>query len=172
MNAVVLALALALLIAAPAPAALRPVRRLSAVARPSAVRLSWRDRSRGETRYEVRRRGRRVRLPAGRTVWRDRKVTPGTRYRYTVRACRRRRCAKGRSVKVTTPRRRGHARLGEPGGQPGQPGGQPGGSAPGGDAFAGSPVIGGCPILPQDNPWNSDVSHASVDTSHDYIGSP
>ena len=39
------------------------------------------------------------------------------------------------------------------------------------DAFAGSPVIGGCPILPKRSPWNTDISQAPVDTSHDYIGS-
>ena len=32
-------------------------------------------------------------------------------------------------------------------------------------------MIGGCPIFPADNPWNTDVSRTPVDTSHDYIGS-
>jgi hypothetical protein len=34
-----------------------------------------------------------------------------------------------------------------------------------------TPVIGGCPVFPADNPWNQDVSRAPVDSSHDYIGS-
>jgi hypothetical protein len=41
----------------------------------------------------------------------------------------------------------------------------------GDDPIAGSPMIGGCPVFPKDNPWNTDVSQAPVDTSHDYIGS-
>jgi hypothetical protein len=34
-----------------------------------------------------------------------------------------------------------------------------------------SPAIGDCPMFPPDNPWNTDISTAPVDTSHDYIGS-
>jgi hypothetical protein len=165
MRTVLAALALALLIATPAQARLRPVARLKAKAVASGVRLTWRDRSHGETRYEVRRAGRHVRLRANRRRFTDRRAAPATRYRYTVRPCRRKRCAKARRVTVTT-RARG-------GGAPGSTGGGTGGSggAPGGDAFAGSPAVGACPIFPSDNPWNTDVSDASVDTSHDYIGS-
>ena len=141
--------------AVPAEARLRPVARLSADAGPDLVRLIWRDRSRGETRYEVRRTGRRVRLRANRQRFLDRRIAPATRYRYTVRPCRRKRCARARSVKVTT--------LGR--------GGTPGDGAPGGDRFAGSPVIGDCPVFPDDNPWNTAVAGAPVDTSHEYIGS-
>jgi hypothetical protein len=114
------------------------------------VRLTWKDRARGETRWVVRRTGRKVKLKAGRTSWRDRKVTAGVRYRYTVRPCRRKHCAKGRSVSVTALRDRS-----APGGGPGSP------AAPA-DPFAGSPVIGGCPIFPRDDPWNTDISHAPV----------
>ena len=32
-------------------------------------------------------------------------------------------------------------------------------------------MIGACPVFPKDNPWNTDISQAPVDTSHDYIGS-
>ena len=163
MRAVLAAIALALLLAAPADARLRPVAKLQAKAGAGGVRLTWRDRSRGETRYEVRRTGRRVRLGANRRRFTDHRVAPARRYRFSVRPCRRARCARARRVTVTT-RPRG---AGLPGGDE-APGGAGG---PGGDAFAGSPVIGGCPILPRDNPWNTDVSQAPVDTSHDYIGS-
>jgi hypothetical protein len=162
MRAVVAALALALLLAAPADARLRPAAKLKAKADASSVRLTWKDRSRGETRYVVRRTGRRVRLKANRRRFVDRRVKPATRYRYSVRACRRKRCARARRVTVRTP-----ARAIAPGGG----GGGGGGGAPGGDAFAGSPTIGGCPIFPKDNPWNTDVSAFPVDTAHDYIGS-
>jgi hypothetical protein len=47
----------------------------------------------------------------------------------------------------------------------------PGRSAPDSGSFAGSPTAGSCPIFPNDNPWNADVSQAPVDTSHDYVGS-
>jgi hypothetical protein len=47
----------------------------------------------------------------------------------------------------------------------------PGGIAPGSGNFAGSPTAGACSIFPNDNPWNTDISQAPVDTSHDYIGS-
>jgi len=154
MRTVLAAVALALLMAAPAQARLKPAAKLAASATTSGVHLTWKDRARGETRYEVRRAGRKVRLKRNRKAWTDRRVAPATRYRYTVRPCRRKRCARRRSVTITT-------RAGVPGG----------GSAPGSDAFAGSPTIGGCPIFPKDNPWNTDVSQAPVDTSHDYIGS-
>jgi len=163
MRALVAAMALAVLFAIPAEARLRPVAKLSAKANAGGVRLTWRDRSRGETRYEVRRAGRRVRLKANRRRFVDRRVKPATRYRYKVRPCRRKRCAKARTVRVTT-----LPRGGSPGAGAGE--GAPSGGAPGGgDRFAGSPTIGDCPIFPNDSPWNTDVSHAPVDTSHDYI---
>jgi hypothetical protein len=147
-----------LLLAAPADAKLRPVGKLKARADASGVRLTWKDRSRGETRYVVRRSGRKVRLKRNRRRFTDRRVKPTTRYRYSVRACRRKRCAKVRRVTVRTP-----ASSVAPGAG--------GGGAPGTGAFAGSPTIGDCPVFPNDNPWNTDVSKAPVDTSHDYIGS-
>ena len=162
MRTLLAAVALALLIATPAQARLRPAAGLKAKAGASGVKLTWRDRSRGETRYEVRRAGRRVRLKANRRRFTDRRTAPATRYRYSVRPCRRRRCAKARRVTVTT-----RARAGAPGSGPGAGGG----GAPGGGAFAGSPLIGGCPVFPAGNPWNTDVSRAPVDRSHDYIGS-
>ncbi|HYI17583.1 MAG TPA: hypothetical protein VD836_02685, partial [Solirubrobacteraceae bacterium] len=158
MRALLAAVVLALLITTPAQARLRPVAGLKAKASTAGVKLTWRDRSRGETRYEVRRTGRRVRLKANRRRFTDRRIKPAKRYRYSVRPCRRKRCARARRVTVRTP-----ARAGAPG--------APGGGAPGGGAFAGSPVIGGCPVFPADNPWNTDVSRAPVDTAHDYIGS-
>jgi hypothetical protein len=138
-----------LLMSAPAQARLRPAAHLKAAAHASSVRLSWKDRARGETRYEVRRRGRHVRLHAGRTAWTDRRVAPAKTYRYTVRPCRRKRCARGRSVTVRTPA----------------------GSSPGSTSAEGVPAIGQCPLFPADNPWNTDISQAPADTSHDYIGS-
>jgi hypothetical protein len=160
MRAVLAALALALLLAAPADARLRPVGKLKARATATTVTLTWRDRSRGETRYVVRRTGRTVKLRRNRHRFTDRRVKPGRRYRYSVRACRKRRCAKVRRVTVRTP---------SPGGDaapaPGGIGGAPG------TAFSGSPTIGDCPIFPTDNAWNTDVSNAPVDRSHDYIGS-
>jgi hypothetical protein len=148
-------LGISLLAAPPAGARLRPANHLKAAASSTSVRLTWKDRARGETRYEVRRKGRKVRLRAGRRSWTDRRVATATTYRYVVRPCRRRHCAKGRSVKVTTPEQSN----------------APGGSAPGSGSFAGSPTAGACSIFPNDNPWNTDISQAPVDTSHDYVGS-
>jgi len=158
MRALLAAFALALLFAAPAEARLRPVAKLKAKADVSGVRLTWKDRSRGETRYVVRRTGRRVKLKRNRHRFTDRRVKPATRYRYSVRACRKKRCARVRRVTVRT---RAANVAPVPGG---------GGGAPG-SAFAGSPTIGNCPIFPNDNAWNTDVSRAPVDTSHNYIGS-
>lgn len=169
-----LVLVIALVLPASAQARLKPVTRLKARAGATSVVVTWRDRSRGETRYEVIKRSgansrrRKVKLRAGRRRWTDRRVVPGTRYRYTVRACRRRRCARGRSLSATTPREPDFAGAGgptAPGGAAGTP------TSPPGVPTAGSPVIGGCPVFPKSNPWNTDVSRAPVDTSHDYIGS-
>jgi hypothetical protein len=151
----VVALGISLLAAPPAGARLRSANHLKAVASATSVHLTWKDRARGETRYEVRRKGRNVRLRAGRKSWTDRRVASATNYRYVVRPCRRKHCAKGRSVKVTTPVK----------------GTSPGAGAPGSGSFAGSPTAGACSIFPNDNPWNTDVSQAPVDTSHDYVGS-
>ena len=142
-------------LAAPAHAKLHSVAHLSARAVGETARLHWSDRARGETRYEVRRRGLRVRLARNRTAYTDRAVKPGTRYRYSVQPCRGARCAPARTVAFTLP-------------APLPPAPSP---PPPGDQFAGSPTIGGCPIFPSENPWNTDISRAPVDTSHDYIGS-
>ena len=121
------------------------------------MRFTWRDRSRGETRYEVRRTGRRARLKANRRRFTDRRVKPATRYRYCVRACRRKRCARARRVTVRT--------------RPSAPGGPACPARPGRRRVRRQPAIGSCPLFPSDNPWNTDVSNAPVDSSHDYIGS-
>jgi hypothetical protein len=131
------------------------------------VRLRWRDRSRGESRWEVWRGGRRrAVLKADSTRWTDRHVRVGTRYGYRVRPCRRSRCAKSRTVRITV--RRATAAPGT-----GTAGGTPGTGAPGADPFAGSPTMGGCPIFPKDNPWNTDVSGYPVDRAQSdaYVGS-
>src|ERR1700742_2463533 len=100
MRAVLAALALALLVAAPADAKLRPVSKLHAKPTATTVKLTWKDRSRGETRYVVRRKGRTVKLKRNRHRFTDRRVKPGHKYRYSVRACRKKRCAKVRRVSV------------------------------------------------------------------------
>jgi hypothetical protein len=125
------------------------------------VRLHWRDRSRGETRWEVLRGAKRKILKANRTSYTDRTVRAGSTYAYRVRACRRKRCAKAVKVRVTVRRS-----LGSPGGAS-----PPG--ATGGDAFAGSPMVGGCPVFPKSNPWNTDISGYPVDRAQSdaYIGS-
>jgi hypothetical protein len=157
MRLLVAALAAVLLIAAPADARLRAVTKLKAVAKGDAVRLTWKDRATGESRYEVRRTGLSARVARNRTTYTDRKAKAGTRYRYSVRACRGKRCAKARTVRFTLPAAKKPAPT------------APVPQAPA-DAFAGSPTIGGCPVFPSDSPWNTDVSQAPVDTSHDYIG--
>ena len=107
------------------------------------------DRSSGETRYEVRPPGdRRVRLKP--TAGLHRPQGEGAHaYRYSVRPCRCKRCAKARTVRFALAARAKRRAPPEP-------------TAPArrGDAFAGSPVIGGCPIFPKDNAWNTDVSRA------------
>jgi hypothetical protein len=147
---------LTLALAAPAEARLRSVTKLTATAKGGSVRLAWKDRSTGETRYEVRRTGLRAKLKRNRASYTDRKVARGRTYRYSVRACRAKRCARARTAMVAVPA------------APVAP--TPLAPAPGGDAFAGSPRIGDCPIFPKDNAWNTDISGAPVDTSHDYIG--
>jgi hypothetical protein len=148
---------LLLLLAAPAGARLRSVAKLTATVKGETVHLTWKDRAHGETRYEIRRTGLSVWLKRNRTSWTDRKVTAGTTYRYSVRPCRGKHCAKARRRTVKVPA----ATTG-----PGTPA-PPTSPVPAGT----SPMIGDCPILPPDNPWNTDISRYPVDTSHDYIGS-
>jgi hypothetical protein len=155
MRALLAVLALSLLIVVPADAKLRPVGKLRAKATATTVKLSWRDRSRGETRYVVKRTGRKVKLKRNRHRFTDRRVKAGRKYRYSVRACRKKRCAKVRRVTVRTP----------------SPGGDAAPAPGGGGTPGSSPTIGGCPIFPNNNAWNTDVSKAPVDTAHDYIGS-
>jgi hypothetical protein len=150
MRSLVGAVALALLLAAPADARrLKPAGKLRATAVPGAVQLTWKDRARGETRWVVRRAGRKAKLRAGRTAWSDRRVTAGVRYRYTVRPCRRSRCAPRRSVTITA--------IGKD-----APGRSDPAPPPPADPYAASPAIGGCAVFPSDNPWNTDVSRAPV----------
>jgi hypothetical protein len=129
------------------------------------VRLHWRDRARGETRWEVRRgAGKRHVLKRNRTSYTDRTVRAGHAYTYRVRPCRRSRCARWKTVRVKV------GAAAAPG--PPAPGPGPGPAPGGGDPFAGSPRIAGCPVFPKDNPWNTDVSHLPLDSRSDaYIGS-
>jgi hypothetical protein len=134
------------------------------------VRLRWRDRARGETRWEVWRGGRRRGLlKANSKRWTDRRVRTGSTYAYRVRPCRRSRCAKAVKVRIKV---RGAAGSPAPGAAGGGGGGS-GSGGPGADPFAGSPTVGGCPVFPKDNPWNTDVSGYPVDRpqSDAYIGS-
>jgi hypothetical protein len=148
-----LAVGLILLLAsAPAEARLRAVSKLTATPKGSTIRLHWKDRSTGETRYEVRRKGLRARIRRNRTSYTDRKVKRAAVYRYSVRACRGHRCAKSRTIRLKIPILR-------PVPTPPPP------------VPTSSPAIGACPMFPPDNAWNTDISSAPVDTSHDYIGS-
>src|SRR4051794_6642403 len=160
MRVFIAALEAGLGLAAPADAArLRAVGALKATAKGTSVKLTWRDRASGETRYEVRRSGLSARVGRNRTSYTDHRAKAGTAYRYSVRACRGKRCATARSVRFTLPAPK----------RPAPP--VPPAPAPPADAFAGSPAIGACPVFPKDNPWNTDISRYPVDTSHDYIGS-
>jgi hypothetical protein len=132
---------------------------LKATTSGTSVKLTWKDRATVETRYEVRRAGLAVRLKRNRTSYTDKRAKAGTAYRYSVRACRAKRCAATRRVRFTLPAPKLPA-----------PPAPPAPTPPTGDPFAGSPVIGACPVFPKDNPWNTDVSQYPVDTSHDYIG--
>ncbi len=151
MRLLVIALGVALLAAAPAEGRLKAAGHLKAAAKAGSVRLTWKDRAHGETRYEVRRRGRKVRLRRSRTAWTDRKVAPATTYRYRVRPCRR------------------QALRQEPVGEGDDA--REAATQPSREVSLGSATAGGCSIFPPDNPWNTDISQAPVDTSHDYIGS-
>jgi hypothetical protein len=98
---------------------------------------------------------------ANRRTYTDRTVRAGSTYTYRVRPCRRKRCAKSVKVRVTV-----RKSLGSPGGVSPP-------SAAGGDAFAGSPMVDGCPVFPKSNPWNTDVSGYPVDRAQSdaYVGS-
>ncbi|HEY6892035.1 MAG TPA: hypothetical protein VI300_29805 [Solirubrobacter sp.] len=160
MRTLFAALGVVLFLAAPADAAqLRSVSQLKATAAGASVRLTWKDRASGETRYEVRRAGLHARVARNATRYTDRKAKAGKRYRYSVRPCRGKRCGAARTVRFTLLVAK-HVPPLPPAPAP----------TPPGDAFAGSPVIGDCPVFPKDNAWNTDVSNAPVDTSHDYIG--
>ena len=120
------------------------------------VVLKWRDNAKGESRYEVRSRvGRRTatkRLRANATRY-SAAFPPATRVSFRVRACARRACSGwSRAVAARTP-----SAAPAPGGQQGA---------------GGTPAVGGCSVLPADNPFNRDVSALPVDPrSDDYIRS-
>ncbi len=153
MRMLIAAMLATLLLAAPADArpALKPAKRLKAAATATSIVLTWKDRARGETRWVVKRAGRKAKLRANRRRFTDRRARPGVRYRYTVKPCAKRRCGPARSVRARLrPDRRAPAPEPPPGPQPPD------------DRFAGVPAIGGCPVFPRDNPWNTDVSGAPV----------
>src|SRR3954471_6532975 len=139
-----------------------------------AINVRWRDTARGETRWEIRRARKRIVLRANRTSYTDRHVTAGTRYRYRVRPCRRHRCARWAAVRVTARAPVNGSPSPGAGGSPSAGGGAgtPPGAGPTPDAFAGSPTVGGCPVFPKDNPWNTDITSFPVHpNSAAYIGS-
>ena len=161
MRAVFAAVALVLLMSAPADAKLRPVGKLKAKATTSGVRLTWKDRSRGETRYVVRRTGRKVKLKRNRRRFTDRRVKPSTRYRYSVRACRKQALREGAArdgadARLDRLARWGHRRRGHSAGD---------------GRVRRQPDDRRLPDLPERQPVEPDVSQDPVDTSHDYIGS-
>lgn len=149
---------LALVLASPALAA-----HAGAPASPSALRvvssttssitLGWGDRAHDERRYEVgyrrsaTRRFTTRRLRRGSRRFVHRRLRRGTAYTYRVRACNRRGCSRfAGPLRART--RRGRTRPG------------------------GSPELGGCPVLPRDNPLNADVSSLPVHPRSDrYIAS-
>jgi hypothetical protein len=120
-------------VALPAPAQLHVRARAS-----TTITLAWRDRARGESRYEIRRGSRLLRrLHAGATSARLRGLHPGRSYRFRVRACAHTRCGRAASIGVRTA------------------------------SASGGPRIGGCPVFPAGNAWNRDVSHDPVDPRSD-----
>ncbi|HEX2016821.1 MAG TPA: fibronectin type III domain-containing protein [Solirubrobacteraceae bacterium] len=148
--------ALAAMLGLPACAPASPAAPSGLRVAPSSAGLSitWNPRP-GASRYDIR-----FRRPAG-GAWRVTRRPARVRrlvlasaapYVFQVRACARRRCSPW-SAPVTA----------APG--PGAPG-----SAP--TSATELPTIGGCPVLPADNPFNRDVSHAPLDPrSSRYIAS-
>ncbi len=142
---------------ASAESALRAPDGVRASLKGGSVVLKWRDRSTGESRYEVRSRaGRRVatkRLRANRTRYAA-AFPPATKVSFRVRACGRRSCSGwSRPAAARTPSA-----------TPLPSGGGPG--------AGGQPTVGRCPVFPSDNSWNREVSSLPVDPrSDDYVRS-
>jgi hypothetical protein len=147
-----LGLGLRALAAAPSPSLRVPDQlRVTGVASTS-LTLRWRDRARGESRYQVRYRRaaaklwRYTRRPRNARTFRHRGLRANAHYVYAVRACADRRCSRwSRALRVRTL---------APGVAPSPPSG------------AGA-SIGGCPVFPADNAWNRDVSGDPVDANSD-----
>jgi hypothetical protein len=150
------ALAGALLVAAGAAVVPSPQAATVRLTAPAAVRaqaagpavvLTWRDRARGERRYEVRTSPvtRTRRLGAGVRRVRLTGLLAGRGYTARVRACGGRplRCGRSASVRFTAPR-----------------------SAPA-PAPGAAPAVGGCHVFPAANVWNRDVSAEPVDPRSD-----
>lgn len=112
-----------------------------------AVLVTWRDRARGERHHEVRTVPATTvrRVGAGVRRVRLRGLRAGRTYLVRVRACggRPRRCGRPAQARVRVP------------------------GPPSGDRFAGVPRVGGCPVLPREDPWNRDVSAEPVDPRSD-----
>jgi hypothetical protein len=138
-----------------------------------AITLRWRDRARGETRWEVRRgsaRAKKVHVRGAQaTSYTDRSVAAGKTYTYYVRPCRRHACGASKRLRVRVPMSssgKGPTSAPPPTAPtaPGSPGTHVTDGTPSAtDSFAGSPTIGGCPVFPNNNAWNTDVSQYPVD---------
>ncbi len=139
-------LALTLTPTAPGAAAapVRPAALRAVAVTASSITVAWAERTRTETRYEVRVGARTVRLARNATRYRASRLRPDTAYTFRVRACNRASCSRW-----TAPL----ARLTlDP--APGPP-----------------PVIDGCQILPATSAWNRDVRAAPLDArSAVYVG--
>ncbi len=121
----------------PAAAAPRPAAGLRATKiTTTSVTLAWRDRSRSETRYELRAGSRRLKLGRNAHAATVTKLKPDTGYAFRVRACKGRSCSAwtGSLVRITLDAR---------------------GIRP--------PVVGGCQVFPAASPWNRDVRADPVD---------
>ena len=132
-----LAASLLAVVVPPAAAAPKPATGLRATRiTTTSVTLAWRDRSRHETRYELRAGSRRVRLARNARTATVAGLRPDTGYAFRVRACRGGACSSWtRSlVRITRDAR---------------------GIRP--------PVVGGCQVFPAASPWNRDVRADPVD---------
>lgn len=143
------ALALALLAARdgarPEPAQAAPLlgelTRFRATVGVTSARLRWRVNARRETSFRIVRFGpesaRTFVLGARRRTLLDQGLEPATRYRYRIRACRRKRCGRPLHVRIRT------------------------GLGKAGRGTVGT-ALAGCPVFPRDNAWNRDVSDDPV----------
>ena len=164
--AAVAVVALTAAAAAPARSSLRLARatKVTAKARSdTSIRLRWHARARRETRWEILWASHEVRLRRGARTYLVRGLRPGKRYRFMIRACRRRACRRATRLRART-----RAATPAPGADTPAPGPGPvpppgsGSGPPSPPGGAPSTELAGCPIFPPDSPWNQDVSKLPV----------